>query len=79
MNNTDKLIYSNKLKPNKALGQNFILDEDLTHRIAKSAGDLTDFDILEIGPGLGSLTRSILKIGARRVVCVEIDKKSCVK
>ncbi len=75
MNNTNALIYSKKLKANKALGQNFILDENLTHRIAKSAGDLTDFDILEIGPGLGSLTRSIIKMGARRVVCVEIDRR----
>lgn len=63
------------LAPKKSLGQNFILDLNLTSRIARHAGDLTGSDILEIGPGPGGLTRGLLAEGARRVLAIEKDPR----
>ncbi len=59
----------------KQLGQNFLLDLNLTAKIARSAGDLTGCDVLEVGPGPGGLTRGLLAEGARRVVAVEKDAR----
>ena len=59
------------------LGQNFLLDLNLTARIARVAGDLTGCDVLEVGPGPGGLTRGLLAEGARHVVAVEKDPR-CV-
>ena len=57
----------------KKLSQNFILDEQLTDKIVGAMGEINTYDILEIGPGPGALTRSLLKLGARRVIAIEKD------
>ena len=70
-----EVIASHGLSARKSLGQNFLLDLNLTARIARQAGDLTACDVLEIGPGPGGLTRGLLSEGARRVVAVEKDSR----
>ena len=59
----------------KSLGQNFLLDLNLTARIARQAGPLKGFDVVEIGPGPGGLTRAILAEGAERVIAIERDAR----
>jgi len=71
------VIATHGLSARKSLGQNFLLDLNLTARIARAAGDLTGFDVLEVGPGPGGLTRGLLAEGARRVVAIEKDAR-CV-
>jgi 16S rRNA (adenine1518-N6/adenine1519-N6)-dimethyltransferase len=63
------------IAPKKNLGQNFLLDLNLTSRIARSAGRLSDATVVEIGPGPGGLTRALLAEGARRVVAIERDER----
>ncbi|MEL7299476.1 MAG: 16S rRNA (adenine(1518)-N(6)/adenine(1519)-N(6))-dimethyltransferase RsmA [Pseudomonadota bacterium] len=70
-----EVIATHGLKAKKALGQNFLLDLNLTAKIARQAGDLTGCDVLEVGPGPGGLTRGLLAEGARRVVAVEKDTR----
>ncbi len=70
-----QVIADHGLSARKALGQNFLLDLNLTAKIARSAGDLHDCDVLEIGPGPGGLTRGLLASGARRVLAVEKDAR----
>jgi 16S rRNA (adenine1518-N6/adenine1519-N6)-dimethyltransferase len=70
-----EVIATHGLVAKKALGQNFLLDLNLTAKIARQAGDLTQSDILEIGPGPGGLTRGLLAEGARRVLAVEKDQR----
>jgi 16S rRNA (adenine1518-N6/adenine1519-N6)-dimethyltransferase len=69
------VIAAHGLSAKKALGQNFLLDLNLTARIARVAGDLAASDVLEVGPGPGGLTRGLLAEGARRVVAVEKDDR----
>jgi 16S rRNA (adenine1518-N6/adenine1519-N6)-dimethyltransferase len=61
------------LDARKALGQNFLLDLNLTSRIARAAGRLDETTVIEVGPGPGGLTRALLMNGARRIVAVERD------
>ena len=64
------------LSARKSLGQNFLLDLNLTTRIARSAGPLDGIDVVEIGPGPGGLTRALLAQGARRVIAIERDERA---
>ncbi|MDG1472424.1 MAG: 16S rRNA (adenine(1518)-N(6)/adenine(1519)-N(6))-dimethyltransferase RsmA [Ascidiaceihabitans sp.] len=69
------VIATHGLSARKSLGQNFLLDLNLTAKIARQAGDLTGCDVLEIGPGPGGLTRGLLASGARRVLAIEKDAR----
>ncbi|PZX17509.1 dimethyladenosine transferase [Palleronia aestuarii] len=69
------VIAAHGLAARKSLGQNFLLDLNLTAKIARQAGDLGHADVLEIGPGPGGLTRGLLAEGARKVVAVEKDAR----
>lgn len=70
-----EVIATHGLSARKSLGQNFLLDLNLTAKIARQAGDLSGMDVLEIGPGPGGLTRGLLAEGARRVLAVEKDSR----
>ncbi len=59
----------------KSFGQNYLMDLNLTAKIARSAGPIEGWDVLEIGPGPGGLTRSLIAEGARKVVAVEKDAR----
>lgn len=72
------VIAANSLNAKRRLGQHFLLDLNLTRRIAASARDLSNGTIVEIGPGPGGLTRSLLLEGAKKVIAVERDKR-CIK
>jgi 16S rRNA (adenine1518-N6/adenine1519-N6)-dimethyltransferase len=65
------------LAAKKSLGQNFLLDLNLTRKIARAAGPLENTTIYEVGPGPGGLTRALLMEGAARVIAVERDER-CV-
>ncbi|MFB2595650.1 16S rRNA (adenine(1518)-N(6)/adenine(1519)-N(6))-dimethyltransferase RsmA [Paracoccus sp. p4-l81] len=69
------VIAEHGLSAKKQLGQNFLLDLNLTAKIARAAGDLSGADVLEVGPGPGGLTRGLLAEGARRVLAVEKDAR----
>lgn len=69
------VIATHDIAAKKSLGQNFLLDLNLTAKIARMAGDLTKADVLEVGPGPGGLTRGLLAEGARRVLAVEKDAR----
>ena len=63
------------LAPKKSLGQNFLLDLNLTSKVARASGPLTGVDVIEIGPGPGGLTRALLMNGARSVTAIERDDR----
>ncbi len=69
------VIRTHDLRARKSLGQNFLLDLNLTAKIARHVGALETSDILEIGPGPGGLTRGLLAEGARHVLAIEKDKR----
>lgn len=70
------IIREHSLSARKSLGQNFLLDLNLTARIARAAGPLEDTTVVEIGPGPGGLTRALLALGARRVIAIERDARA---
>ena len=71
-----EVIQRHDLRAKKQLGQNFLLDLNLTSKIARQAGDLSGCDVLEIGPGPGGLTRGLLAEGARHVLAIEKDPRA---
>lgn len=71
-----EVIRRHDLSARKSLGQNFLLDLNLTARIARAAAPLEEATIIEIGPGPGGLTRALLALGAKRVVAIERDERA---
>ena len=71
-----EVIAAHGLAAKKSLGQNFLFDLNLTRRIARAAGDLKGFTVVEVGPGPGGLTRALLMEGASRVIAVERDERT---
>jgi 16S rRNA (adenine1518-N6/adenine1519-N6)-dimethyltransferase len=70
-----EVIRASGLSAKKSLGQNFLLDFNLTRRIARAAGPLEGATIVEVGPGPGGLTRALLLEGASRVIAIEKDER----
>lgn len=70
-----EVIERHGLQAKKALGQNFLFDLNLTGKIARTAGDLSDATVIEVGPGPGGLTRALLANGARHVIAIERDER----
>lgn len=70
------VIHAHGLAPKKSLGQNFLLDLNLTRKIARLAGSLEGRTAVEVGPGPGGLTRALLLEGAQHVIAVERDDRA---
>jgi len=70
-----QVIEKHGINAKKSLGQNFLLDLNLTGRIARAAGDLSQCTVVEVGPGPGGLTRALLMEGARKIIAVERDER----
>ncbi len=70
------VIERHGLAAKKSLGQNFLLDLNLTRRIARTAGPLQGYTVIEVGPGPGGLTRALLMEGASHVVAIERDERA---
>jgi 16S rRNA (adenine1518-N6/adenine1519-N6)-dimethyltransferase len=71
-----QVIAAHDLAPRKALGQNFLLDLNLTRRIARAGGPLNGCHVVEVGPGPGGLTRALLLEGAEQVTAIERDRRA---
>ncbi len=71
------VINRHGLRAKKELGQNFLLDLNLTARIARIASPLDQSTIIEVGPGPGGLTRGLLAEGAKKVIAIERDERAC--
>ena len=71
-----EVIARHGLSAKKQLGQNFLLDLNLTARIARAAGPLAEATVIEVGPGPGGLTRALLAEGARKVIAIERDERA---
>ncbi|NLL91815.1 MAG: 16S rRNA (adenine(1518)-N(6)/adenine(1519)-N(6))-dimethyltransferase RsmA [Ruminococcaceae bacterium] len=71
---SESFVYNNKIKPNKKLGQNFLIDKTVAERMVDTEGLKEDTGVIEIGPGTGKLTEKLLKKYSK-VVCIEIDKR----
>ena len=71
-----EVIARHGLAAKKALGQNFLFDLNLTRRIARAAGPLEGFTVIEVGPGPGGLTRALLMEGAEQVIAIERDDRA---
>ncbi|MGQ2906577.1 MAG: 16S rRNA (adenine(1518)-N(6)/adenine(1519)-N(6))-dimethyltransferase RsmA [Aliihoeflea sp.] len=69
------VIARHELRAKKSLGQNFLLDLNITSKVARGAGDLTGATIIEVGPGPGGLTRALLLNGAKHVIAIERDER----
>jgi 16S rRNA (adenine1518-N6/adenine1519-N6)-dimethyltransferase len=70
------VIRRHGLSAKKSLGQNFLLDLNLTARIARAAEPLDGATVVEVGPGPGGLTRALLSLGAKRVIAIERDDRA---
>lgn len=70
-----EVIARHGLDAKKALGQNFLLDLNLTQKVARNAGPLEGVTVIEVGPGPGGLTRAILALGAKKVIAIERDPR----
>ncbi len=70
------VIRDHELRATKKLGQNFLLDLNLTDKIVRHAANVTDYHVVEIGPGPGGLTRSILNAGAKSLTAIEYDPRA---
>ena len=71
-----EVIAAHGLRAEKSLGQNFLLDQNLTDKIARQVADISSKHVIEIGPGPGGLTRSLLRAGAKTVHAVEYDARA---
>jgi 16S rRNA (adenine1518-N6/adenine1519-N6)-dimethyltransferase len=71
-----EVIAAHGLNAKKQLGQNFLLDLNLTSRIARTAGPLDNATVIEVGPGPGGLTRALLAEGATKVIAIERDERT---
>jgi 16S rRNA (adenine1518-N6/adenine1519-N6)-dimethyltransferase len=71
-----EIIAAHRLDARKRLGQHFLLDLNLTRRIARAAGTLDNGTVIEVGPGPGGLTRALLLEGAASVVAIEVDDRA---
>src|SRR5688572_9428640 len=71
-----EVIRRHSLAAKRSLGQNFLLDLNLTGRIARAAGPLEGVTVVEVGPGPGGLTRALLAAGARQVIAIERDERA---
>ncbi|MBL0371235.1 16S rRNA (adenine(1518)-N(6)/adenine(1519)-N(6))-dimethyltransferase RsmA [Rhizobium sp. KVB221] len=70
-----EVIARHGLDAKKSLGQNFLLDLNITQKVARNAGKLDDATVIEVGPGPGGLTRALLALGAKKVIAIERDPR----